>query len=178
MTANTTPSLAALEYVPYLTAEGQIPDQFEGKVGVYAIFDENQVLHYVGFSRDVATSLKQHLVRRPWQCYWIKVQTIDRPSRTLLEGIRDTWLAENGTVPPGNGSDEPLWSQAIDAKLQMTDEERSAYQAGDDLSQVKTLKQIARRVEEKVLADLVERGVKMPIRFDPKLKEEGLLGLK
>lgn len=178
MTANTTPSLATLEYTPYLTDEGHTPEQFEGKVGVYAIFDEKQVLQYVGFSRDVSTSLKQHLVRRPRQCYWVKVQTIDRPSRTLLEGIRDAWITENGTVPPGNGTDEPLWSQAIDAKVQMTDEERSAYAAGDDLSKVKTLKQVARRVEERVLAELAERGVKMPVRFDPKLKEEGLLGLK
>lgn len=178
MTASAAPLLSTLEYVPYLNAEGHPPDQFEGKVGVYAIFDESRVLQYVGFSRDVAISLKQHLVRRPHQCYWVKVQTIDRPSRTLLEGIRDAWMAENGSVPPGNGTDEALWSQAIDAKVQMTDEERSAYEAGDDLSKVKTLKQVARRVEERVLAELAERGVKMPVRFDPKLKEEGLLGLK
>ncbi len=178
MTVTSTPSLADLDDLPYLNGEGHTPEQFAGKVGVYAIFDENRVLQYVGFSRDVATSLKQHLVRRPQQCYWVKVQTSDRPSRTLLEGIRDAWIAENGTVPPGNGADEPLWSQAIDAKVQMTDEERSVYEAGDDLSKVKTLKQVARRVEERVLAELAERGVKMPIRFDPKLKEEGLLGLK
>jgi hypothetical protein len=60
----------------------------------------------------------------------------------------------------------------------MTAEEQAAYDASDDLDRVKVLKKIARRVEEEVLALLAARGVKMPVRFDPKAKEEGLLLLK
>lgn len=172
------PALTDMQFLPFLDNEGQISDQFAGKVGVYAIFDADQTLQYIGYSRDITLSLKQHLVRQPQKCYWLKVQTIDRPSRTILDGIRDAWIAETGAPPPGNSRDEPLWNQPIDAKARMTEAEQVAYTAADDAGRLKLLKQVARRVEADVLAALSDRGVLMPIRFDPKLKEEGLLGLK
>jgi hypothetical protein len=173
-----TPTLESLDYLPYLNEQGETIEDFAGKVGVYAIFDQAKILQFIGYSRDVSISLKQHLVRQPEGCYWLKVQTIDRPSRTILEEIRAAWISENGSTPIGNGAEEALWNQPIDAKLQMTDGERSAYEAADELGRIKTLKQVARRVEADVLARLEARGVKMAIRFDPKLKEEGLLNLK
>jgi hypothetical protein len=171
-------AIANLEYIPYLDDQGQLTDQFDGKVGVYAIFDQEKTLQYVGYSRDVSLSLKQHLVRQPQRCYWIKVQTIDRPSRTVLEEIRSAWISENGVTPPGNGDEEAAWSQEIDAKAKMTADEKADYAASDDLGKIKTLKRVARRVEAEILEALEVRGVKIPIRFDPKLKESGLLGLK
>lgn len=172
-----TSTLGSLEYLAYLDNQGQISLE-EGKVGVYAIFDRAKMLQYIGYSRDVYLSLKQHLVRQPEQCYWLKVQTIDRPSRTVLETIRDTWIAENGSQPIGNGADAAAWNQPIDTKTQMTAEERASYQAGDEIIQTRLLKQVARRAEERVLATLANRGVQMQIRFNPKLKEAGLLDLK
>ncbi len=178
MNTDTTPMLASLEYLPYLNELGETTDQFAGKVGVYAIFDQAKTLQLIGYSRDVSISLKQHLVRQPEGCYWLKVQTIDRPSRTMLEEMRLAWIAENGSIPIGNDAEEAIWNQPIDAKLKMTAAEQAAYAATDEIGRIKTLKQVARRVEAEVLADLEARGVKMAIRFDPKLKEEGLLNLK
>lgn len=172
------PTLADLNEIALIDSDGQMTDQFDGKVGVYAIFDQAKVLQYVGYSRDVSLSLKQHLIRKPQECYWLKVQTIDRPNRAVLEGIRDAWIAENGTPPAGNSTDAEGWNQPIDAKTRMTPEEQAAFAASDDLGKIKTLKQVARRVEAEVLATLEQRGVKMPIRFDPKSKEAGLLDLK
>lgn len=171
-------SLSELEAVSYLDEAGQIPDRYTGKVGVYAIFDQANQLQYVGYSRDVGTSLKQHLVRQPQQCYWVKVQTIDRPSRTVLEEIRNAWIRENGRLPSGNDQEQALWEQAIDAKAQMTVEEQAAYDGADELGKIKTLKQVARRVEQERLTLLETRGVKLAIRFDPKAKEEGRLDVK
>ncbi len=171
------PSLASIEYIPYLDANGQLTDQFQG-IGVYAIFDREKVLQFVGYSRDVEFSLKQHLVRQPQKCYWLKVQTIDRPSRTILESIRDAWIAENGSIPAGNESNEATWTQPIDAKVAMTADEQSSYKSSDELTQSKLLKTVARRVESQILAQLESRGVQMQIRFNPKLKEKGLLDLK
>jgi len=172
------PSLSDLDTWPYLNDLGQISDQWQGKVGLYAIFDRDQTLQFVGFSRDISLSLQQHLVRCPQQCYWLKVHTIDRPNRTLLEGGRDQWVAENGITPPGNGPEAEVWIRPIDVKGQMTPEEEATYQASDELGKMKTLKRVARRIEAEVLATLVERGVQMQLRFDPKLKEAGLLNLK
>jgi hypothetical protein len=174
----TTTPLATLDYIPYLDDRGQVTDQFSGKVGVYAIFDQEKTLEYIGYSRDVSLSLKQHLVRQPEKCYWFKVQTIDRPSRSSLEETRNAWISENGSTPPGNAEAEVLWSQAIDAKSRMTAEEQAAYASSDDVGKIKLLKQVARRVEETVLSALAARGAKMQVRFDPKAKEEGLLSLK
>ncbi|NJO40942.1 MAG: GIY-YIG nuclease family protein [Cyanobacteria bacterium RU_5_0] len=179
MTSNTTISnLADLEFIPYLDENGQLIDRFTGTIGVYAIFDQAKSLCYIGYSRDISLSLKQHLVRQPQYCYWFKVQTIDRPSRAVLEGIRDAWIMENEAMPIGNGADEKCWTQAIDAKAKMTPEEQANYEASDDLGKIKTLKQVARRVEQEVLSLLEARGVRLSIRFDPKLKEDGLLDVK
>lgn len=178
MTTDTIPSLFSLEYILYIDTNGQLPEQYIGKVGVYAIFSGDKLLQYVGYSRDVYVSLQQHLVRQPEKCYWIKVQTIDRPSRTILENIRDTWISENGSIPDGNATEESKWTQPIDAKVAMTPEEQQKYTASDELMQSKLLKNAARRVEGQILAQLESRGLKMQIRFNPKLKEKGLLDLK
>ena len=179
MTTDTNISpLASLEYISYIDNNGQLPEQFQGKVGVYAIFDQEKVLQFVGYSRDVDLSLKQHLVRQPQKCYWLKVQTIDRPSRTILESIRDAWTEENGFIPTGNKFEEAEWTQPIDAKVAMTTDEQNSYKSSDELTQSKLLKTVARRVESQVLTQLESRGVQMQIRFNPKLKEKGLLDLK
>lgn len=173
------PTLSSLEYLAYIDDRGQLPESLQGKIGVYAIFDQPQTLQYVGYSRDVYLSLKQHLVRQPEHCYWLKVQTIDRPNRTILEEIRTAWISENGSVPAGNGADEGKWMQAIDAKTQMTPEEQASYAGAiDEFTQGKVLKQVARRVEATILDVLKSRGIQTEIRFNPKLKEEGLLDLK
>jgi hypothetical protein len=179
MTSETeTTSLNDLEYIPYLDDTGNLPEDLQGKIGIYAIFDRDKTLHLVNYSRDIYLSLKQHLVRQPKSCYWLKVQTIDKPNRTQLEKIRDAWIEENGAIPPGNGADEAVWNQPIDAKQTMTDEEQLSYKKGDGLTQIKLLKQVARRVEAQILEELKSRGVQTEIRFNPKLKENGLLDLK
>jgi hypothetical protein len=173
-------SLATLEYLPYINAHGQIPEQFQGKIGVYAIFDQEKVLQFIGYSRDVYLSLKQHLVRQPQQCYWVKAQTIERPSRTVLESIENAWITENGNMPLGNGEHKEKWTHPIDVKVVMTTEEQANYQSpvNDELAQMKIIKNVARRVEAEILTELEVRGLQIQIRFNPKLKEEGLLDLK
>jgi hypothetical protein len=171
-------SLTDLDYIPYLDETGNLPEDLQGKIGIYAIFNQDKILQLVNYSRDIYLSLKQHLVRQPQACYWLKVQTIDRPNRTQLEAIRNAWIEENGTTPPGNGSDEAVWNHPIDTKGAMTEQEQLSYKNGDDLMQSKLLKQVARRVEAQILEVLKSRGVQTEIRFNPKLKENGLLDLK
>jgi hypothetical protein len=170
--------LSNLEYIEYLDENGLITEEFSGKIGVYAIFDRDRILQFVGYSRDVYLSLKQHLVRQPTKCYWLKVQTIDRPSRTLLEEIRQAWIAENSSIPIGNSKDEILWNQAIDVQPVMNESEKLQYEQSDELEKSKLLKKIARRIENSIQEQLKARGVTMEIRFNPKLKEQGLLDLK
>lgn len=181
MTAETDiPSLASLEYIPYIDENGNLPEHSQEKIGIYAIFDEQKLLQLINYSRDIYLSLKQHLVRQPHRCYWLKVQSIERPNRTILENIRDAWIEENGAIPAGNGTEQAQWNQPIDAKSAMTAQEQAQFTSPtiDELGQAKLLKNVARRVEEQILADLKSRGVKTELRFNPKLKESGLLDLK
>lgn len=173
-------SLASLEEIPYLDETGKIPESLPGKIGVYAIFDKEKVLQFVGYSRDVYLSLKQHLARQPQNCYWLKVQTIEKPNRTILENTMNAWIAENGVTPSGNGADKTKWTESINVKLLMTDEEKANYEKAswDELTQSKVLKNVARRVEAEILAALKARGCQEEIRFNPKLKDSGLLDLK
>lgn len=173
------PALANLPALPYIDADGQLPATLQGKVGVYAILDEQQTLQFIGYSRDIALSLQQHLVRQPHRCYWVKAYLVDRPSRTLLEDIRAAWIAENGSIPPGNESDRTPWTEAIDVRPLMTAAEQANYAAAiDELAQAKVLKQAARRIEEEILSKVSDRGLQMQLRFNPKLKETGILDLK
>ena len=175
--ATPSPTLASLDMRPYLIA-GEIPSDLVGKVGIYAIFDQAEQLQYVGYSRDISVGLLQHLVRCPQHCHWVKVHTVERPSRTLLEGVRTAWLAEYGSMPPGNSDQQLAWEKPIDAKVFMTDEERDAIANADPARTPKLLKQLARRVEADVKANVEARGAQIPIKFNPKLKEQGLLSLK
>ncbi|MBE9030020.1 GIY-YIG nuclease family protein [filamentous cyanobacterium LEGE 11480] len=174
------PSLASLEHFPYIDAAGKLPHIFQGKVGIYAIFDQQDALQYVGYSRDVFLSLKQHLVRRPEYCYGVKVQTIDRPNRTILENTRNAWIAENGAVPIGNSDDTAIWNEPIQVEGLMTPEEQEklANPLLDDVMRTKAVKNVARRIEAGIMEQIKARGVQEEIRFQPKLKEQGLLDLK
>src|SRR4028118_602574 len=96
------PRLMDLDYLPYLDETGNLPERLQGKIGIYAIFNHDKILQIVNYSRDIYLSLKQHLVRLPQSCYWLKVQTIERPNRTQLENIRNAWIEENGVKPAGN----------------------------------------------------------------------------
>ncbi len=179
MTAQTAAtSLSSLQYIEYLDDNGCIDEDFQKTIGAYAIFDRHKQLQYVGFSRDIYLSLKQHLVRQPQNCYWLKVKAIDRLSRKVLEEITAAWITENGATPVGNAEAKHIWTEPIDAKPSMTDEEKAQYQQSSELEQTKILKRVARRVEAEIKKRLSERGVTMDIRFNPKLKERGLLDLK
>lgn len=171
-------SLIDLEYIPYLDEKGCIPGQLQNLIGVYAIFDRDRVLAFVGYSRDIYSSLKEHLIRQPESCYWVKFQAISRPDRARLEEIRRVWIENNGTNPPGNGEREAGWTQPIDAKNAMSEAEKEQYRQSDESGKIELLKKVARRVETQIEERLKHRGARMEIRFNPKLKERGTLALK
>ena len=172
------PSLNTLDYLSYLNEQGMISEDFQKKIGVYAIFNENKELKFIGYSRDIYASLKQHLVRKPNQCYCLKVAIITRPSRTILEEIKTNWTKENGDLSINDKENQGLWTQPIDAKVSMTHEEKETYDNSDELAKIKLLKKVSRRVQANIEEKLSQRGNQMEIRFNPKLKEQGLLDLK
>lgn len=171
-------SLSTLSFTSYIDDNGYINDNLDSKIGVYAIFSQDKILEYVGYSRNLLLSLKQHLVRQPEKCYWFKTHIIDRPSRSILEEIKQNWISENKSIPLGNGENESLWNQPIDTKTTMTEEDKETYNSLEEIAKIKFLKKIARHQEEIIKTTLEKRGIQFEVRFNPKLKEQGLLDLK
>jgi uncharacterized protein (DUF4415 family) len=171
--ADSLPNLVDLNPLPFLTEAGEIDPNYEKRIGVYAIFDQHQNLQYVGYSRNLAISLLQHLVRQPEHCHGLKVHIIDRPDRQLLVQIQNHWLT--GQSPPGNGESQKIWAESINVRDYWTPEEAAAVAKSEPGDTPKLLKKIARRLEAEVLTKLEARGVGQQIRFNPKLKEQGLL---
>lgn len=172
------PLLADLNLFAYIDSRGAIASNFSEKIGIYAIYDATETLRYIGYSRNFKKSLKQHLVRCPDQCHWLKIHTCDRPNRTLLEEIKTAWIEENGSIPSGNDADEALWTEPIDIKPGLTPEQTAELEAVEDMAKSKTLKQYARQIEANIKEKLEARGLTTELRFQPQLKEKGLLDLK
>lgn len=183
-----TVALASLDVLPYLSEIGLLPSGLEQVVGIYVIRDNlksvedprDQVVRYIGYSRDIAQSLKLHLVRQPSACYWLQVLPITRPSRQALEAQRQVWFSELGYVPEGNQHEPSPWEVPVDIKTDLSEAERVALTDPklDDVQRTKRLKQAVRDREAILLAYLAERNCQLELRFNPKLKEQGLLDLK
>jgi hypothetical protein len=169
------PLLSDLAYCAYIDDQGELPAQWQRQIGVYAIFDESQSLQLVDFSRDIFLSLKQHLVRQPSKCYWVKAHVIAKPNRTELDEIKTAWMA--GSIPPGNGDQSKEWQDSIDCRYAMTPAEEKEFVDLTEANQSKLLKQVCRRVEAEIIAKLQARRLQTEIRFNPKAKERGLLDL-
>jgi hypothetical protein len=78
--------LSDIPEIPYITAEGFVEDcsKAGAKATIYAIFDKEHALQYVGMSRSINPSLRLHLARMPSQCHYVKVNTTDRIRNKLM----------------------------------------------------------------------------------------------
>ncbi len=173
-------SLHSLPFIPLLDANGSLPGHLVEKVGAYAIYAEDQTLMHLGYSRNILLSLKQHLVRQPQSCHWIKVTLIQKPSRAVLQQLLEKWEAETSAPIYSSNNPREAWENSIDIKAQMTPKEQETFQSlvGDEIGLIKHLKKVGRRLEADIRLQLEERGFQDELRFNPKLKESGLLDLK
>jgi hypothetical protein len=179
MTSSEPPALNTLDYQAYLNAEGCVNPTFDQQIGVYAIFDQAKTLEYVGYSRNVLLSLRQHLIRQPERCHWVKVQPIERPDRAFLEAVQQAWLLSTSPTTPERLPVD-AWVGPIKIPAHLTPAEQTALDQSppDSLERQKLLKVAGRRLESEILQQLAQRGVREEFRFNPKLKETGLLDLK
>ncbi|NJK30244.1 MAG: GIY-YIG nuclease family protein [Acaryochloris sp. RU_4_1] len=109
-----------------------IEEAGEAKIaGVYAVFDQANTPHYIGYSRNVSLSLKSHLTQHGEEiCALVKVQPFTFPKRAEMEQLRDEWIAALPSPPPGNTNGSSEWAGTLkDAAVQaMSVEERQAYE--------------------------------------------------
>jgi hypothetical protein len=99
--------------------------------GVYAVLDTASQTQYIGYSRNVLTALKGHLAEHGSDiCAYIRVQVFKFPKREEMESLRDSWMMELDTVPPGNTGAGGVWATTVGeiAKAAMSDAEKAAYE--------------------------------------------------
>lgn len=99
--------------------------------GVYAVLDSANLTQYVGYSRNVLTSLKGHLAEHGSEiCAAVRVQVFKFPKREEMESLRDVWIAQLETVPPGNTGMGGVWATTVGeiAKAAMSEQEQAAYE--------------------------------------------------
>ncbi|CAN0423237.1 unnamed protein product [Ascophyllum nodosum] len=179
--ATVTP-LAELDFIPYIDGDGMITkvEKAGVKASVYAVYNKSKTLEYIGVSRGVQQSLRLHLARHPSDTYYLKVQHFARPSRSLLEIVKDSWIEENGCTPRGNdeGECQASWENPLNVIPMFTEEDKAAVadkrEKGKEEMGIKT---VARRFEHEIVKVLEVRGIKESMLFDPKLKGKGLLDL-
>ena len=106
-------------------------DQNAKIAGVYAVLDAEGETQYIGYSRNVLLSLNGHVSQYGEQkCAFVRVQTFKFPKRQEMEDLRDAWIAELETTPPGNAAEGGMWASTVGeaAKAVMSEVERQAYQ--------------------------------------------------
>jgi hypothetical protein len=99
--------------------------------GVYAVLNSEERTQYIGYSRNVLTSLKGHLAEHGSNvCTYVRVQVFKFPKREEMENLRDTWLAELDIVPPGNTGAGGIWATTVGeiAQAAMSEAEKAAYE--------------------------------------------------
>ena len=97
--------------------------------GVYAVLDGDRQTQFIGYSRNVALSLRGHLSTQGEAiCALVKVHPFKFPKRDAMEALKAEWVAELPSPPPGNldGS----WAGTIKeaASQVMSPAERAAYE--------------------------------------------------
>lgn len=98
--------------------------------GVYAVINSDRQTQFIGYSRNVALSLRGHLTQLGQDtCAFVRVQPFDFPKRDDMEALQNSWIAELDTMPPGNEADDDLWANTIGAAAiaAMSQAERQAY---------------------------------------------------
>jgi hypothetical protein len=112
-------------------ADWQVLAENARVAGVYAVVDTADRTQYVGYSRNVLTSLKGHVAEHGSDvCAAVRVQVFKFPKREEMESLRDAWIAQLETVPPGNTGAGGVWATTVGeiAKAAMSEPERVAYE--------------------------------------------------
>ncbi|KAL5550499.1 hypothetical protein UlMin_000675 [Ulmus minor] len=106
-------SLSETDLVAVPESADQLAGSFPSECGVYAVFDGNGELQFVGLSRNIAASVLAHRKSVPELCQSVKVGVVDEPDRTALTEAWKSWMEEHikvtGKVPPGNESGNATW---------------------------------------------------------------------
>lgn len=94
---------------------GEIAGKFPSDAGVYAVYDKEGDVQFIGITRNIAGSVATHWRSVPELCVSVKFGVVDEPDRTNLTQAWKSWMEEHikvtGKIPPGNESGNATWTR-------------------------------------------------------------------
>jgi len=103
------------------TAEGWRNEAIPSEPGIYAVYDDKEVLQYIGLSRKVSASVKLHAFDIPQYCGFVRCVAMPTAGKMDLQLAWKQWMLEHlgsatttglaGALPPGNVTGNALWSE-------------------------------------------------------------------
>jgi Fe-S cluster biogenesis protein NfuA len=116
--------------VPSFLRKRKLSSSMLPPMGVFAIYDSSRALQYVSYSRNIVLSVKSVLdIVGEEKCAFVRnmvFQNKAMQTRQAMEAQKETWIEENGTLPPGNGVDRSEWEIGF-AVSSMSDGEKETY---------------------------------------------------
>ncbi|TXG58825.1 hypothetical protein EZV62_016654 [Acer yangbiense] len=113
ITASAINSLSESESIAVPSTAEEVTGKLPSESGVYAVYDGNDALQFIGISRNIAASVFAHLKSVPELCSSVKVGVVADPDRSALTEAWKSWMEEHikatGKVPPGNESGNTTW---------------------------------------------------------------------
>ncbi|KAL5806890.1 hypothetical protein ACOSQ4_029623 [Xanthoceras sorbifolium] len=111
--ASAVKNLSDSESVSVPSMAEEVTAKLPSESGVYAVYDKNDALQFIGISRNIAASVFAHLKSVPELCCSVKVGVVVEPDRSALTEAWKSWMEEHikatGKVPPGNESGNTTW---------------------------------------------------------------------
>lgn len=105
--------IADSELISFPAESDGISGVFPAEAGVYAVYDENSEVQFIGISRNIAASVSTHRKSVPELCSSVKVGVVEEPDRTALTQAWKSWMEEHiavtGKIPPGNETGNTTW---------------------------------------------------------------------
>ena len=105
----------------------------EKPLGVYAVYDSDHNIQYIGYSRNIVLALKKHRKALGDDvCAFVRVMVFMNKAMTSRENLEREaldWMEHEGTLPPGNGAERELWEDVNTLGVtNMSSDERREYE--------------------------------------------------
>ena len=96
-----------------LKKDGELDNWTPSVPGVYAVFDEEEVLQYIGLSRKISASIARHAETVVEKMHAAQVLEMPGAGKEDLQSVWKGWIedhvAKTGNIPAGNKRGEGQW---------------------------------------------------------------------
>jgi hypothetical protein len=149
--APTAPStrLDSLELNSVVSVQGYInPDvPADAQATVFAIYDQAKMLQYIGFSKNLRSSLLTVFARRPDKTHFYRAAYLNTLDQQAMLDLRAAWFDQSSGPPPGNKlpAERAAWQEAA---TPFVISDRGKVAAAEELAKTAIVKIKARGCKE------------------------------